>query len=354
MVSYPPEWNSHSMAKPFLRVLSGERHDPPPIWLMRQAGRYLPEYRQSRKQAGGFLDLCYTPDFAVEVTLQPIERYGFDAAILFSDILVVPDGLGQDVSFIEGTGPVLTPVRDVDQAGMLSMAGFDEVLAPVYETVRRLARELGDETALIGFAGAPWTVACYMVEGGTTRDFHAVKSFSYGDPEGFGKLIDLLVEATIRHLSAQAAAGVDALQIFESHAGVLPATEFKTWVIDPVRRVVEGVRANWPEIPIIGFPRGAGPMYPVFAEETGLTAVSLDVSVPLDWAMANLPSGMPVQGNIDPAYLLSGGDGMVRSVDRIVEACRDRPHIFNLGHGVDKNTDPETVAQLIGCLRKKY
>ena len=341
------------MAKPFLEVLSGERRDPPPIWLMRQAGRYLPEYRQSRKRAGGFLDLCYTPEFAVEVTLQPIERYGFDAAILFSDILVVPDGLGQDVSFVEGTGPVLTPVRDADQAAVLSMAGLDEVLEPVYEAVRRLSVQLGDQTALIGFAGAPWTVACYMVEGRTTRDFHEVKSFSYGDPEGFGKLMDLLVEATVSHLSAQVAAGVDALQIFESHAGVLPATEFETWVIDYFRLVVEGVRAQWPEIPIIGFPRGAGMMYPVFAEKTGVTAVSLDSSVPLDWAMETLPAGMPVQGNIDPVYLLTGGDGMLRSVDRIVDACRDRPHIFNLGHGVDKNTDPETVAQLVSHLRKK-
>ncbi len=339
------------MAKPFLEVLRGERRDPPPIWLMRQAGRYLPEYRQSRKKAGGFLDLCYTPEFAVEVTLQPIERYGFDAAILFSDILVVPDGLGQDVSFVEGTGPVLTPIRDLDQATMLSMVGFDDVLAPVYEAVRRLSRELGDETALIGFAGAPWTVACYMVEGRTTRDFHTVKSFSYGDPEGFGKLMDLLVEATVYHLSAQVASGVDALQIFESHAGVLPAAEFERWVIDPIRRVVEGVRAQFPEIPIIGFPRGAGPMYLTFAEETGVTAISLDTSVPLEWAMANLPSGMPVQGNIDPAYLLTGGDGMARSVDWIVEVCRDRPHIFNLGHGVDKSTDPETVAQLISHVR---
>ena len=340
------------MAKPFLEVLSGQRRDPPPIWLMRQAGRYLPEYRQSRKRAGGFLDLCYTPEFAVEVTLQPIERYGFDAAILFSDILVVPDGLGQDVSFVEGTGPVLTPVRDADQAAVLSMAGLDEVLEPVYEAVRRLSVQLGDQTALIGFAGAPWTVACYMVEGRTTRDFHEVKSFSYGDPEGFGKLMDLLVEATVSHLSAQVAAGVDALQIFESHAGVLPAAEFETWVIDPIRRVVEGVRAQWPKIPIIGFPRGAGPMYPVFAKKTGVTAVSLDTSVPLAWAMDTLPSGMPVQGNIDPVYLLTGGDGMVRSVDRIVDACRDRPHIFNLGHGVDKHTDTETVAQLVSHLRK--
>lgn len=340
------------MAKPFLEVLGGERRDPPPIWLMRQAGRYLPEYRRSREKAGGFLDLCYTPEFAVEVTLQPIERYGFDAAILFSDILVIPDGLGQDVSFVEGTGPVLAPVRNSEEAAKLSMSGFEDVLAPVYEAVGRLSQELGDETALIGFAGAPWTVACYMVEGRTSRDFHAVKSFCYSDPGAFGKLIDLLVEATISHLSSQAEAGAEALQIFESHAGVLPESEFRKWVIDPIRRIVAGVSARWPEIPVIGFPRGAGSMYPIFAEETGVTAVSLDTSVPLDWAMVNLPTGMPVQGNIDPVFLLTGGYAMDRAVDRIVEACRDRPHIFNLGHGVDKNTDPDTVARLVSHLRR--
>ena len=283
------------------------------------------------------------------MTPRPIERYGFDA--ILSPIFSCTGWSGARCLFRRRDRAHLTPVRDADQAAVLSMAGLDEVLAPVYEAVRRLSLQLGDQTALIGFAGAPWTVACYMVEGRTTRDFHEVKSFSYGDPEGFGKLMDLLVEATVSHLSAQVAAGVDALQIFESHAGVLPAAEFETWVIDPIRRVVEGVRAQWPEIPIIGFPRGAGKMYTVFAEKTGVTAVSLDPSVPLDWAMDTLPSGMPVQGNIDPVYLLTGGDGMVRSVDRIVDACRDRPHIFNLS-GVDKSTDPETVAQLVSHLRK--
>lgn len=339
------------MAKPFLDVLKGKRCDPPPIWLMRQAGRYLPEYRQLRARAGGFLDLCYTPEFAVEVTLQPIDRYGFDAAILFSDILVVPDGLGQDVSFVEGTGPVLKPVRSAGEADLLSMDGLLETLAPVYEAVSRLTGRLSPETALIGFAGAPWTVACYMVEGRTSRDFHAIKSFCYSDPEGFGGLIDLLVEATVAHLSAQIEAGVDAVQIFESHAGVLPTPEFMTWVVEPIQRIVSTLREKWPDIPIIGFPRGAGPMYVPFAETTGVTAVSLDTSLPLDWAIEALPAGMPIQGNIDPVFLLTGGDEMDQAVERIIHACRGRPHIFNLGHGVDKQTDPETVQRLVSKVR---
>jgi len=340
------------MAKPILDVLRGVRHDPPPIWLMRQAGRYLPEYRCLRQRVGGFLDLCYTPEVAVEATLQPIERYGLDAAILFSDILVVPDGLGQDVSFIEGTGPVLAPIRNAKEAEELSMDSFEEKLAPVYEAVSRLSKRVGDKTALIGFAGGPWTVACYMVEGRTSRDFYVVKSFAYGDGDGFGRLIDLLVEATISHLSAQAAAGAEALQIFESHAGVLPTAEFSRWVVDPIKRIVEGVRLNWPNIPIIGFPRGAGVMYSTFARETGVNAVSLDTSVPLDWAMVNLPERMPVQGNIDPAFLLTGGNEMDSAIDRIVNGCRARPHVFNLGHGVDKNTDPDTVKRLVERIRR--
>ena len=340
------------MAKLFLDVLKGDRRDPPPIWLMRQAGRYLPEYRELRAKSGGFMDLCYTPELAVEVTLQPIERYGFDAAILFSDILVIPDGLGQDVSFVEGTGPVLKPIRSATEADLLSMDGLQKTLAPVYEAVSRLTGRLGAETALVGFAGAPWTVACYMVEGRTSRDFHAVKSFCYSDPEGFGRLMDLLVEATVAHLSAQVEAGVDAVQIFESHAGVLPEPEFMTWVVEPIRQIVAALREKWPNLPIIGFPRGAGPMYVPFAENTGVTAVSLDTSVSLDWAMDALPVGMPVQGNIDPVFLLTGGNEMDRAVERIIDACRSRPHIFNLGHGVDKQTDPKTVQRLVSKVRE--
>ena len=340
------------MNKSFLNVLKGNRCGPTPIWLMRQAGRYLPEYRELRARAGGFLDLCYTPKFAVEVTLQPIVRYGFDAAILFSDILVVPDGLGQDVSFVEGTGPILKPVRSIEEVNSLSTDGLLETLAPVYEAITRLTEKLELETALVGFAGAPWTVACYMVEGGTSRDFHAVKSFSYSDARGFGRLIDLLTEATIIHLSAQVEAGVDAVQLFESHAGVLPEPEFLTWVVEPIRQIVGALRKRWPDLPIIGFPKGAGPLYVTFAERTGVTAVSLDTSLPLDWAMKVLPAGMPVQGNIDPVYLLTGGDEMDRAVERIIVSCQDRPHIFNLGHGVDKQTNPESVQRLVSKVRE--
>jgi uroporphyrinogen decarboxylase len=340
------------MSKPFLDVLNGKRCDPPPIWLMRQAGRSLPEYQELRGRAGGFLDLCYTSKFAVEVTLQPIVRYGFDAAILFSDILVVPDGLGQDLSFVEGTGPVLKPIRSADEVGSLSMDGLLQKLAPVYDAVSDLTGRLDAKTALVGFSGAPWTVACYMVEGRTSRDFHAVKSFCYRDPSGFGHLIDLLVEATISHLSAQVEAGVDAIQIFESHAGVLPEPEFMKWVVEPVRKIVVALREKWPDLPIIGFPKGAGPLYLPFAEMTGVTAVSLDTSMSLDWAMESLPVGMPVQGNIDPVFLLTGGDEMDREVERIIEVCGNRPHIFNLGHGVDKHTSPETVQRLVYKVRE--
>ena len=340
------------MSKPFLDVLRGKRSDPPPIWLMRQAGRYLPEYRKLRAQAGGFLNLCYTPEFAVEVTLQPVIRYNFDAAILFSDILVVPDGLGQDVSFVEGTGPVLKPVRSAEEISLLSTDRLLETLAPVYEAVSRLTGRLDANTALVGFAGAPWTVACYMVEGRTSRDFNAVKSFCYGNPTEFAQLMDLLVEATILHLSAQVEAGVDAVQIFESHAGVLPEIEFMTWVVEPISQIVSALRQKWPDLPIIGFPRGAGPMYVTFAEKTGVTAVSLDTTVSLRWAMKELPADMPVQGNIDPVYLLSGGEEMYQAIERTIEACRDRPHIFNLGHGVDKQTNPETVQRLVSRVRE--
>lgn len=340
------------MTKSFLDVLSGERRDPPPVWLMRQAGRYLPEYRALRQKAGGFLDLCYTPEFAVEVTMQPIDRYGFDAAILFSDILVIPDGLGQDVSFVEGTGPVLTPIRVESDIDVLSMSDLVSSLAPVYEAVSILSKRLDEKTALIGFAGAPWTVACYMIEGRTSKDFHAIKSFSYGNPKAFQRLIDLLVEATVAHLSAQVESGVDAVQIFESHAGILPEPEFRTWVIEPVRRIVAQLRERWPDLPIIGFPRGAGAMYVDFAEITGVSAVSLDTSVPLSWALANLPAGMAIQGNIDPVMLLVGGAEMKSAVRRIIESCGDRPHIFNLGHGVDKGTNPETVQELVTEIRR--
>jgi uroporphyrinogen decarboxylase len=251
-----------SPAKPMLRSLGGKIAAQPPVWLMRQAGRYLPEYRKVRAQVGGFLDLCYTPDLAVEVTLQPIRRYHLDAAILFSDILVVPNALGQSVAFRDGEGPVLEPIRSAAAVAKLRPEGLHERLAPVYETVRRLAAELPPEVALIGFAGAPWTVATYMVEGGTSRNFHNVQLWAYRDPAGFAALIDCLVAATIEYLSAQIVVGAEIVQVFDSWAGILPEPAFRRWVIEPTKRIVAALRQRHPEVPIIGFPRGTGLLYP--------------------------------------------------------------------------------------------
>ena len=337
--------------KKLLRALAGEMQPSPPIWLMRQAGRYLPEYREVRAKAGSFLDLCYTPKLAAEVTLQPIRRYGFDAAILFSDILVVPHGLGQDVWFVENEGPKLAPIKAVGDFDLLDPSGMLDRLAPVYRTVETLAASLSAETALIGFAGAPWTVACYMVEGGGSRDFAAVKSLSYRDPEMFAALIDIIVETTAGHLCAQISAGAEVVQIFDSWAGVLPEAAFRRWIIEPTKRLVSLVRDSHPETPIIGFPRGAGILYEDYAAQTGVTAVSLDTTVPAAWAAATLQPKMPVQGNLDPAALLAGGDGLVDGVEALLETLGAGPFIFNLGHGIIKETPPEHVAALVARVR---
>jgi uroporphyrinogen decarboxylase len=342
---------SKSPAKPMLRTLAGEVYGRPPIWLMRQAGRYLPEYRAIRSKVAGFLDLCFTPELAVEVTLQPIRRFGFDAAILFSDILVVPHALGRTVSFREGEGPVLTPIRSTEEISKLDVGRLDEVLAPVYETVGRLARALPPEVALIGFAGAPWTVATYMVEGGTSRDFHRTKLFMYRDPEGFGALIDRLVEASCRYLERQIAAGAEVIQLFDSWAGVLPEAEFRQWVIEPTRRIVEALRGRYPGVPIIGFPRGAGWLYPAYFVETKVTAVGLDTTVPVGTARDVLQTIGPVQGSLDPLLLVAGGEAMRRTAATLVATLAPRPFIFNLGHGIVPETPPEHVAELVALVR---
>lgn len=329
---------------------------PPPVWLMRQAGRYLAEYRKIRAEVGSFLDLCYSPEHATEVTLQPIRRFGFDAAILFSDILVVPHGLGQEVRFVEGEGPKLPPIRcgsDMSGLSLTAMQSASGPLEPVYEAVSRIREALPAETALIGFAGAPWTVAAYMVEGRTSRDFHAIKSWALADPDGFGALMDLLVEATAEHLSRQVSAGADAVQIFDSHAGVLPDGAFEKWIIEPTARIVAALRDKHPNFPIIGFPRGAGLRYPEYAAKTGVTAVGLDSVVPVVWARDALQSQMPVQGNLDPVYLLAGGSKMLAAADRILDALGDGPLIFNLGHGVIKETPPDHVIALIEHIRAR-
>ena len=337
--------------KRMLCALKGERLDKPPFWLMRQAGRYLPEYREIRSQAGGFLDLCFSPKLACEVTLQPIRRYGMDAAILFSDILIVPYGLGQGVAFKEGEGPVLDPVRNASDLSRLSLDGFHERVAPVYETVTRVAEALPRETTLIGFAGSPWTVATYMAEGGGSKEFVAVKRWAYGDPEGFGQLIDLLVEATVSYLSRQVEAGAEVLQLFDSWAGALPEPGFRRWCIEPTIRIVAALKARHPDIPIIGFPRGAGTLYVPYATETGIDAVSLDTTVSVAWAAEALQSKLPVQGNLDPILLVAGGDALDREVERILSGFSGGAHIFNLGHGVTQTTPPETVERLAQRLR---
>ncbi len=338
------------MSSRFLQTLAGEALSPPPIWLMRQAGRYLPEYRELRAQAKGFLDLCYTPELAVEVTLQPIRRYGFDAAILFSDILVVPDALGCDVRFVEGEGPKLETIRDSAGLSRLSKAGLHEHLAPVYETLRRLRRELPDDTALIGFAGAPWTVASYMVEGGGSKEFQEARTLARRDPVCFSALIDLVAEATIDYLKAQVEAGAQALQLFDSWAGVLPPSEFHRWCVRPLKMIVTSVKETHPDIPIIAFPRGAGVKYRHFIESVPVDGVSLDTSFSVDWAADQLPK-VCLQGNLDPIALLSGGDEMLNDTRHLLNKLAGRPHIFNLGHGVLPPTNPDTVKRLVDFVR---
>ncbi len=340
-----------SAEKLMRRALAGESLPRPPIWLMRQAGRYLPEYRRRRAEIGGFLDLCFTPEAAVEVTLQPIRRYGFDAAILFSDILVVPHALGQKVWFEEGRGPQLEALRDAEDVARLSSAAMHETLAPVYETLRRLAVELPAETALIGFAGAPWTVASYMIEGGSSRDFATAKSWAYSRPDSFADLISLLVEATADYLIAQVEAGAEILQIFDSWAGVWPEAEFRRWCLRPVAEIRRRVAAAHPDIPVIGFPRGAGLLYRDFAVESGCEGLSLDTTLPLTWARDTLQPKATLQGNLDPLLLVTGGDPMQAAVRHILETVGKGPFIFNLGHGIVPQTPPEHVAQLVDLVR---
>ena len=337
--------------KLLLRALNGEVLSPPPIWLMRQAGRYLPEYRKVRAEAGSFLDLCYSPDFAVEVTHQPIRRYQLDAAILFSDILVVPHALGQTVSFKEGEGPVLTPICSATDLDGLNSLGLLTHLAPVLETVKRLASSLPASCTLIGFSGAPWTVATYMIEGGSSKDFLKTKRMMWQQPELFGKIMDLLISATETYLSAQVDAGAEVLQIFDSWAGALPETEFRKWVIAPMVKLVTNLRAKHPKIKIIGFPKGAGILYRDYVLETKVDGVSLDSSVPLSWAAEVLQPLTTVQGNIDPILLAVGGEALDLAADHLKKVLGKGPYIANLGHGIIPSTPPENVGNLVQRLR---
>ena len=332
-----------------LEVLKGKTHTPPPMWLMRQAGRYLPEYRETRKTAGSFLDLCYNPDFAVEVTLQPIRRFGFDASILFSDILVVPHALGRKLEFQEGRGPVMEPLP-MDQVDRLNVDGFHEHLAPVYETVRRLRAELPAETTLLGFCGAPWTVATYMIAGHGTPDQAPARLATFRNPVEMGRLLDIVADRSAEYLIRQIEAGADAVQIFDSWSGVLDEAAFEFCCVAPVRKIVERVRAIHPDTPIIGFPKGAGALYDTYREKTGVTGLGLDWSVPLSQAQRLQKQGA-VQGNLDPLRLVAGGKALEEGIDRILEGLGDGPLIFNLGHGITPEAPIAHVEAMVKRVR---
>lgn len=337
------------------RVLHGESLRPPPVWLMRQAGRYLPEYRKVRDRAGSFLDLCLNPELAAEVTLQPIDRFGFDAAIVFADILLVPMALGQRLEFREGEGPWLEPLTQADDLAAMRQRLEDgpawQALAPVAETVGRVRTALAPETALIGFCGSPWTVATYMVQGASQPDQAQARRMAYEQPEWFAQLIDLLVDCSAGYLARQIAAGADTVQLFDTWAGVLPAAEFERWVIAPTRRIVETLKAKHPDVPVIGFPRGAGAGYVRYARETGVDAVGADYTLAPDWVRDELQARLPVQGLLDPVLLAAGGPELDRSVDGILEVLGDGPLVFNLGHGILPQTPLAHVERLLARVR---
>jgi len=335
--------------KKLLDTLNGTRFDVPAIWLMRQAGRYLPEYRELRALKGGFLELVNDSEAAAEVTMQPIRRFGFDGAILFSDILVIPHAMGQDLWFEAGEGPRLAP-RLVDQA-LDTLSAVPERLSPVYETVRRVAMALSPETTFLGFAGSPWTVATYMMAGQGSKEQAEARRYAYRDEVAFQAIIDAIIDMTVDYLSGQIVAGVDAVQLFDSWSGSLSPAQFERWVIAPTVRIVEALKARHPDTPIIGFPKGAGGKLPAYARETGVNALGLDETVDPVWAHANLPADMPVQGNLDPLALITGGATLDVAVDRILDAFKDRPHVFNLGHGILPDAPIAHVEQLLTKIR---
>ncbi len=338
--------------KRLLVALSGQSVSPPPIWLMRQAGRYLPEYREVRGKVASFLGLCLNPELAAEVTLQPLRRFDLDAVIVFSDILIVPYALGQKVEFIEGEGPRLEPVRDVRSFALLDCAKAPELLAPVYATLERVRAALPPAIPVIGFCGAPWTVATYMIEGGGSKDQAEARLLAYRDPGLFQRLIDLLVEVSIDYLLGQVSAGASVLQIFDSWAGSLPDDGFARWCIEPTRTIVRRLKAEAPGVPVIGFPRGAGVLTEAYVTETGVDAIGCDTSLPLSWIRDRLQPQIPVQGNLDPVILLAGEPALERRVEETLSALGGGPFIFNLGHGILPQTPPEHVARLISLVKR--
>jgi uroporphyrinogen decarboxylase len=334
---------------PILRVLSGVRADRPPVWFMRQAGRYLPEYRALRAEKGGFLELVHDSDAAVEITLQPLKRFGFDAAILFSDILVVPHAMGQDLWFEEGEGPRLAP--PLKGASLHDLTADPGRLAPVYRTVAGVKAALTPEQALLGFAGSPWTVATYMIAGQGSKEQAEARRLAYADPARVGELIDAIITMTVDYLRKQIDAGADAVQLFDSWAGSLSPAQFERLVIAPNAAIVAALKTSHPDTPVIGFPKGAGGKLPAYARETGVHAVGVDETVSPEWANDALPPGMPVQGNLDPLALVTGGDQLIGAVDRILDAFAGRPHIFNLGHGIVPDTPIAHVEAVLARVR---
>ncbi len=340
--------------KALLRCLRGEALSPPPLWFMRQAGRYLPEYRKLREEAGSFLSLCYTPHLAAEVTLQPIRRFSLDAAILFSDILIVPHALGQRLDYVESKGPVLEPVRDKSSLEALSLEGIEEKFSPIFQTVQLLKEQLPEEVACIGFAGEPWTVATYMVEGGSSRDFSKIKRLVQEKPDLFNQLMEKIVTATVQYLGGQITAGAEVIQIFDSWAGAVEEHYFTQLIIEPTRRIVARLAARYPHIPIIGFPKGAGKHYDSYAKETGVHALSIDHTLPLHYIKEVLQPIAPIQGNLDPALLAGNKEAMLTQAKRICEAFSGKPHIFNLGHGIWPETPIENVEALVKTVKSCY
>lgn len=332
-----------------LRTLRSENANQRPMWLMRQAGRYLPEYRALRAEKGGFLPLVYDSAAAAEITLQPIRRFGFDGAILFSDILIVPYAMGQDLQFLAGEGPHLSP-RLID-AALDSLTAVPERLSPIYETVRQVRAALPADKTMLGFAGSPWTVATYMVAGEGSRDQHDTRAMAYRDPAAFQAIIDAVVDVTVDYLAGQIEAGAEAVQLFDSWAGSLAPAQFERWVIAPNAAITDRIKARFPETPVIGFPKGSGEKLPAYARETGVHAVGIDETIDPLWAAKELPAGLPVQGNLDPLLLLAGGAELERQTLRVLDAFADRPHVFNLGHGIGQFTPIEHVEQLLGLVR---
>ena len=342
------------MTKKLLRVLAGETLEIPPVWMMRQAGRYLPEYRATRAEAGDFLSLCYNPELAAEVTLQPIRRYGFDAAILFADILLLPQALGADLRFVQGEGPRLSTVTtEADFDKLRGVATIDETLSPVYETVRRLRRDLPEEVTLIGFAGAPWTVATYMIAGQGTPDQGPAHALKAENRALFERLMDLLTEGTVDYLSRQIEAGAEVVKLFDSWAGSLDGQDFEDFAVKPAKAIIAALKVRHPGVPVIAFPREAGPRYEGFHAATGADCVALDNSVDPGWAAAHVQTDGPVQGNLASSHMVTGGEALVEETRAICRAFSGGPHVFNLGHGITPDADPENVALMIETIRAR-